>query len=133
MAMISVDTNIVVRLLTKDDKHQYEISFKLFQEQEIFICDTVILETEWVLRFAYKFSPSDIYQAFTKLFGLVNVHLTNANKIAQVLEWYKSGLDFADAFHLAQSQHCTQMYTFDRKSINKAKNLTECEVIQPEF
>ena len=132
MAVISVDTNIVVRLLTQDDKQQYEISFKLFQS-EIFICDTVILETEWVLRFAYKFAPSNIYQAFTKLFGLENVYLTNANKIAQILEWYQLGLDFADAFHLAQSQHCTQMYTFDRKFINKAKNLTECEVVQPEF
>lgn len=129
--MISVDTNIVVRLLTKDDQPQYQISFKLFQEQEIFIGDTVILETEWVLRFAYKFSASDIYQAFIKLFGLANVHLTNANKVAQVLEWYHSGLDFADAFHLAHSQRCTQMYTFDRKFSRKADNLTECEVIQP--
>ena len=100
--MISVDTNIVVRLLTKDDKQQYKISFRLFQEQEVFICDTVILETEWVLRFAYKFAPSDIYQAFIKLFGLANVHLNNANKIAQVIEWYQSGLDFADAFHLVE-------------------------------
>lgn len=132
MAVISVDTNIVVRLLTKDDKRQYQINFKLFQEQEIFIADTVILETEWILRFAYKFSASDIIQAFIKLFGLANVYLTNANKIAQVLDWYGLGLDLADAFHLAQSQHCTQMYTFDRKFIRKAENLTECEVIQPE-
>ena len=131
--MISVDTNIVVRLLTKDDKPQYQISLKLFQSQEIFICDTVILETEWVLRFAYKFAPSDIYQALIKLFGLANVHLANANKIAQVLKWYESGLDFADAFHLAQSQHCTKMYTFDRKFIRKAENLSECEVVQPEL
>ena len=132
MAVISVDTNIVVRLLTKDDRRQYQISFKLFQEQEIFISDTVILETEWVLRFAYKFSASDIYQAFMKLFGLANVHLANANKIAQVFEWYRSGLDFADALHLAQSQHCTQMYTVDSKFIRKAENLSEYEVIQPE-
>ena len=132
MAVISVDTNVVVRLLTKDDKLQYQSSFKLFQEQDIFICDTVILETEWVLRFAYKFSPSEIYQAFIKLFGLSNVYLTNANTIAQVLEWHRSGLDFADAFHLAQSQHCSRMYTFDQKFLRKAKNLTECGVIQPE-
>ena len=45
---------------------QFQKSLKLFQEKEIFICNTVILETEWVLRFAYKFSPSEIYQAFTK-------------------------------------------------------------------
>ncbi len=73
--MISVDTNVIVRLLTKDDIKQFQQSLKLFQEQNIFICNTVILETEWVLRFAYKFSPSEIYQAFSKLFGLPNVYL----------------------------------------------------------
>ena len=78
---VSVDTNIVVRLLTKDDERQYQISFELFQEQGIFICNTVVLETEWVLHFAYKFAPSDIDRALTKLFGLENVHLADANKI----------------------------------------------------
>ncbi len=131
--MISVDTNVIVRLLTKDDVEQFQQSLKLFQEKEIFICDTVILETEWVLRFAYKFSPSEIYQAFTRLFGLPNVYPANANAIAQVLEWHQAGLDFADAFHLAQSQHCSHLYTFDRKFLQKAKNLTECEVKQPEL
>ena len=129
--MISVDTNVIVRLLTKDDIKQFQQSLKLFQEQNIFICNTVILETEWVLRFAYKFSPSEIYQAFTKLFGLTNVYLANANATAQVLEWHQAGLNFADAFHLAQSQNCSQLYTFDRKFLNKAKNLTECKIKQP--
>jgi predicted nucleic-acid-binding protein len=41
--MIAVDTNIVVRLLTQDDEQQYNKSLKLFQEQDIFIPDTVIL------------------------------------------------------------------------------------------
>ncbi len=129
--MIAVDTNIVIRLLVKDDVKQFQRSLKLFQEKDIFICDTVILETEWVLRFAYKFSPPEIYQAFSKLFGLPNVYLRNANAIAQVLNWHQAGLDFADAFHLAQSQHCSQFYTFDRKFLSKAKGLTECQVKQP--
>ena len=129
--MISVDTNVIIRLLTKDDREQFQQSLKLFQEKDIFICDTVILEAEWVLRFAYRFSPPEIYQAFTKLFGLPNVYLTNANAIAQVLEWHQAGLDFADAFHLSQSQHCSQFYTFDRQFLHKAKGLTECEVKQP--
>ena len=139
--MISVDTNVIVRLLTKDDLEQFQRSLKLFQEKNIFICDTVILETEWVLRFAYKFSPLKIYQALTRLFGLPNVYLSNANAdckadpcgIAQVLELHQQGLDFADAFHLVQSQQCSQLYTFDRQFLNKAKNLTECEILQPEL
>ena len=85
------------------------------------------------MRFAYKFSPLKIYQAFTRLFGLPNVYLSNANAISQVLELHQQGLDFADAFHLAQSQQCSQLYTLDRKFLQKANSLTECEVKQPEL
>jgi len=53
--MIAIDTNIVVRFLTHDDAVQYKKAYKLFNEHDVFIADTVILETEWVLRFAYNF------------------------------------------------------------------------------
>lgn len=129
--MIAVDTNVVVRLLTQDDQQQYNKSLKLFQEQDIFIPDTVVLETEWVLRFAYHFKPDEICKAFRNLFGLLNVQLTNASLMAQVLQWHENGLDFADALHLAQSCNCSALYTFDDKFVNRAKGLTECEIHQP--
>jgi predicted nucleic-acid-binding protein len=128
--MIAVDTNVVIRLLTQDDKQQYNKSLKLFQEQDIFIPDTVILETEWVLRFAYHFKPDQICEAFRNLLGLPNVQLANGNLIAQTLQWYEHGLDFADAFHLAQSQNCSVIYTFDSKFVKRAKELTRCAVYQ---
>lgn len=129
--MIAVDTNVVIRLLVQDDRQQYDKSLKLFQEQDIFIPDTVILEAEWVLRFAYQFQPDEICAAFRKLFGLPNVQLANANLVVQVLQWHEYGLDFADALHLAQSQNCSTLYTFDNRFAKKSKGLTECEVQQP--
>jgi predicted nucleic-acid-binding protein len=129
--MVAVDTNIIVRFLTQDDELQYQKSLEIFQTQDVFIPDTVILETEWVLRFAYKFKPVEICEALKKLFGLPNVHLNNANLVAQSLQWHEAGLDFADAFHLANSQNHTQFYTFDEKFIKRAKGLTSCEVQQP--
>ncbi len=51
--MVAVDTNIIVRFLTQDDQLQYQKSLEIFQTQNVFIPDTVIIETEWVLRFAY--------------------------------------------------------------------------------
>ncbi|MBX9254886.1 type II toxin-antitoxin system VapC family toxin [Desmonostoc muscorum CCALA 125] len=129
--MIAVDTNIVVRLLTQDDEFQYQKSLEIFQNHQIFISDTVILETEWVLRFAYKFKPEAICAALGMLFGLVNVHLTNASLIAQVLLWHEAGLDFADAFHLAQAQNYTHLYTFDEKFVKRSQGLTTWEVTIP--
>lgn len=42
--MIAVDTNIVIRFITKDDELQYQQSLALFKNKNIFIPDTVILE-----------------------------------------------------------------------------------------
>lgn len=58
--MITVDINIVLRLLTQGDELQFAITVKIFQTQDIFMADTVILQTEWVLRFAYQFEPGKI-------------------------------------------------------------------------
>ncbi|HEB63330.1 MAG TPA: type II toxin-antitoxin system VapC family toxin, partial [Gammaproteobacteria bacterium] len=73
--MIAVDTNIIIRFLTRDDEKQYKKAFSIFNTQEVFISDTVILETEWVLRYAYEFSPEEICNALVKLFGLRNIYL----------------------------------------------------------
>ncbi|MCG8380600.1 MAG: type II toxin-antitoxin system VapC family toxin [Gammaproteobacteria bacterium] len=129
--MIAIDTNIIVRLLTKDDAKQYSISRKLLDCEDIFISDTVILETEWVLRFAYDFEPTQICNAFRKLFGLQNVTLSNQFNIAQAIDWHESGLDFADAFHLALSQNVKTFKTFDEKFIKRSKNLSQCTVQKP--
>ena len=129
--MISVDTNVIVRLLTRDDERQYKKSYSIFNSQEIFIPDTVILETEWVLRYAYNFEPEDICNAFVNLFGLKNIHLSNPSFIAQAIEWHKRGMDFSDAMHLTHCQQHEKLYTFDKKFSSKAKNLTRCAVMLP--
>ena len=49
--MIAVDTNIVIRLLTRDDEQQYQQAYALFQHYQIYIANTVFLEMEWVLGF----------------------------------------------------------------------------------
>ncbi|MGI2907552.1 hypothetical protein [Tolypothrix sp. VBCCA 56010] len=57
--------------------------------------------------------------------------INKAKLVAQLLQWHSLSLDFADAFHLANSQNHTQFYTFDEKFIKRAKGLTTCEVQQP--
>lgn len=129
--MIAVDTNIIVRLLTRDEETQYQSSRALFETQEIFIPDTVILELEWVLRYAYDFSPAEITAAFKRLFGLKNVHLDQPQRVADAIAWQETGLDFADAFHLAQSQHCSTFKTFDQRLIKRAPSQSRCTVDKP--
>jgi len=121
--LISVDTNVLVRILTKDDELQLRKALLLFENSEIFIADTVILETEWVLRYAYEFSRLEINQALTRLLGLPQVHQSHPRQMANALEWHRQGLGFADALHLASSSAQDGFATFDRPFITKARQL----------
>jgi predicted nucleic-acid-binding protein len=129
--MISVDTNVIVRLLTGDDQPQFKRARSLFEKESIFITTTVILETEWVLRYAYHFKPLKIADAFQSLFGLSNVQIEEPLIIAAAIEWHKKDLDFADALHLAKSQASRSFATFDKKLIKKALKLTNIPVLEP--
>lgn len=129
--MTAVDTNIIVRLLTRDNESQFQKAEKVFKSRDVFIPDTVLLETEWVLRFAYQFKPTAICAAFTKLLGLPNVNVKNPELVYQAIQWSASGLDFADALHLASSQHHSSFLTFDNKFVRAAKDLADCRVETP--
>lgn len=126
--MIAVDTNVIVRFLTKDEPSQFELSLKLIETESIFIPDSVILETVWVLDFVYGFKARDISSALRNLIGLPNLHLNDPVKLASILEWFEQGMDFADAFHLASSKECTEFKTFDKAFIERSQGLSNCVV-----
>ena len=129
--MISVDTNVIVRLLTGDDPSQYKKSKALFLTETIFISTSVVLECEWVLRYAYDFKQPEITTAFQSLFGLPNVHLKNPLVVANAIEWHQNGIDFADAIHVAQSEEAEAFLTFDKSLIKTAKKNTTIPVRVP--
>ncbi len=52
--MISVDTNILVRYVTRDDPVQERQARRLVEANDIHVSLSVLLETEWVLR-SYKY------------------------------------------------------------------------------
>lgn len=129
--MIAIDTNVIVRLLTRDNEEQFQKASALFIKYDIFIPETVILETEWVLRYTYNFTPAAICDAFIKTFGLPNVKIQRPDIIAHAIDLTQQGLDFADALHLSLSKECKQFATFDTAFIRKAKGLTKCKVTKP--
>ena len=44
--MIAVDTNVLIRLITRDDPRQAARAASLMQTEEVWIGKTVLLETE---------------------------------------------------------------------------------------
>jgi predicted nucleic-acid-binding protein len=128
--MLAVDTNLLVRLVANDDPEQAKRAASLFEAEQIFVPKTVLLETEWVLRYAYKLGSDAIARALRAIAGLPNVTLENPAELALALGWFESGLDFADALHLASSQRAGRFATFDTKFAQRAQALTKTEIVQ---
>lgn len=129
--MVAVDTNVVVRFLTHDDPKQAARAAALFKSKEIWVAKTVLVETQWVLRSLYRFTDERIARALRALAGLPNVHLEDAEAVAQAMEWWNRGLDFADALHLASRGGATSFVTFDEKFLKRALRAGVGEVATP--
>ena len=119
--MLAVDTNVVVRLLVKDEPTQSRRAASLFERESIFLPQTVLLETEWVLRYAYERTRLDIGRALRALVGLPNVTVEGEAEVANALASFDAGLDFADALHLASSSRAERFATLDKTLIKRAK------------
>ena len=129
--MTAVDTNLLVRILTNDDPIQARRAAKVLQSDDIFIPKTVILETQWVLHYAYEIDKADIIAGFQKLLGLSNIYPENAESVAQAISWYRHGLDFADALHLASSRGSDKFATFDIAFAKMARKVSSLHIIKP--
>lgn len=127
----AIDTNVVVRFLTNDDKSQARAARLAIEAGDIFIPTTVLLEVEWVLRGAYGFAGADIVAAMRGLVGLPGVAVENPASLAQALDWMNQGMDFADALHLSSAADCTAFLTFDRRLARSATKLPPFAVQAP--
>jgi predicted nucleic-acid-binding protein len=127
--MIAVDTNVLVRFLVRDDATQADRAQELIRSSEIWISKTVLLETEWVLRSLYDFTPQSLAGALRALAGLGTVFLEDGGAVAKALEWFEQGLDFADALHLASAGNAKQFATLDRKLARQARYAARIDVL----
>lgn len=121
--MISVDTNVLARLIVNDDPEQGKRAAMLLKREDIFVAKTVLLELEWVLRGAYKIDRATILKALLGVLGLPNVTAEDSARVAAALGDYEAGLDFADALHLASSIGADRFVTFDEKLCKRARSL----------
>lgn len=128
--MIAVDTNILARFYVDDPgdaqaQKQRPIARRIMTDSlSLFVPLTVVLELEWVLRAFYRFESAQIIGCLEHLLGLGHVNTEESERIASALPLTAGGMDFADALHLAGSEHCENFYTFDdRRFARRARRL----------
>ena len=121
--MIALDTNVIVRLVAADDPGQLKAAQATFESGELWVCKTVFLETEWVLRYSYELSRPAIQAVFRKLLGYPRLQVEDRSAVLQALAHYDQGLDFGDALHLASSGDADRFATFDQPLAKKVQGL----------
>lgn len=118
--MLTVDATVVVRLVTNDDPKQARRAAALFSARAVNIPLTVVMETESVLRHAYRLKPEAIARSLRRLLGLRNVTVAQPLELQRALRLYELGLDFADALHLAMTDGTQGFKTFDEHLCERA-------------
>jgi predicted nucleic acid-binding protein len=129
--MLAVDTDVIVRYLTGDHPRQSAKARALIDGNDVFVCTTVLLETEWVLRSVYGHASARLASALAAFAGLARVKLEDPALIAKALSWMEKGMDFADALHLLKAEGCEAFLSFDQSFAKAANTLSELEVRAP--
>ncbi len=126
--MIAIDTNVVIRFLVNDDREQAQRARALIEAEDVFVPTSVLLETEWVLRSAYKLPRRDLVAALRAFLGLPRVFAQDRQAALTGMLWAEQGMEFADALHLASASRCDAFASFDRGLAGAAKNVGAPEV-----
>lgn len=123
--MIAVDTNILVRYAVKDDLQQTIIATDFLADNKCFILKTVLLELVWVLSSSsgYALPRNIVAERVRHISGLPNVVMQDENNVVLAVDWYESGMDFADALHLSSSLELKGFATFEKKIAKKSEKL----------
>lgn len=130
--MISLDTNILVRLFVDDEK-QFEQCIKARQVvadyETVYVTQIVQVETVWVLSCAYGFSRAEVKLVLESLMNNEAFRLEGEEGFVTALQLYIfSNIDFSDAQILQASlQQEIKLLSFDKK-LQKLKG-----VVNPDF
>jgi len=121
----SVDTNVLVRLVTQDDALQAQAVDRLMArhakkgELLFFVPVTVVLELEWVLRSKLSQNKAQLIETLSALLTMVEFSFESEDAIEQALADFEDGnADFGEYLHLAISRKSGALpfWTFDRKA-----------------
>lgn len=122
--MIALDTNIVVRLLVKDDAEQFDRSVAILakaaaDDEPVRVCSVVIAEAVWVLTGLDGWSRARIADAFDHLTALSQLTIEHGDALRGALARFRTGeLGLADAYiaEIGVAAGCRATLTFDRKA-----------------
>jgi predicted nucleic-acid-binding protein len=115
--MFAVDTNVLVRLLTRDDANQTEAAEEFIGKGAL-VSHLVLAETLWVLDSVYELSRAQVATALEMLLNHKELSIQDADVVTAALDHYRqrSAVDFSDCLvlEIARKAGHLPVGTFDR-------------------
>ena len=131
--MIGLDTNILVRLLVRDDEEQHRRTVALLERgtgagETFFVGDVVLAEVVWVLQARYRLARPEIVGALRALLEAEQVVFESTDRCLRALRRFEAGRGgFADYLiaERASDAGCASLATFDQAL------LAESDTVEP--
>jgi len=122
--MEALDTNILIRLATRDDAAQVRKAERLLREKfsartPAWISILVVTEMAWVLARSYGYTRPQIASSIRGLLNTSVFRVEDHTLVADAIELFlASAADFSDCLILARNQarSITPTHTLDRKA-----------------
>lgn len=120
--MLGIDTNVLVRLLIRDDEVQFAkaraiVDGEIQRGELIVVSLMVLLETEWVLRSCYGLPKNRIAAIISGLLDTSEVDFEHEPSVEEALSLCEeSNADFADCLIGSHNRRlgCSATITFDK-------------------
>lgn len=124
--MHAIDTNVLVRLLVRDDAAQV-IAAEALVENGAWVSHLVLVETIWVLEAVYSRTPRQLANAIALLLNHISITLQDVDVVALALANFqaKPALGFSDCMvlEIARKSGHLPLGTFD-KGLAKLADVT---------
>lgn len=115
--MRAVDTNVLVRLVTRDDAKQVAAA-EAFVEKGAWVSHLALAEASWVLSAVYELDHSAIATAIEMLLNHKDLTLEESEAVSSALETFRKrpALGFSDCLMLESARKAGHLPlgTFDR-------------------
>ncbi len=121
-----LDTNVILRYLTRDDEAKAQACYRLFQrakqaDEELFTCEAIVTEVVYVLsspRAPYRLSHEEIRDRLLPILTLRGLKPPQKRVYIHALDLYAASpfLDFEDALAVAhmKQRRITEIVSYDR-------------------
>ena len=127
-----VDTNVLIRLIVKDDELKYSAILKLVQKVEnnevtLIVPTVVIAECCWLLKSFYKVEKYLISEYLLDIIESENVEAEEDVALEALRLYSQKNVDFADALLSMKAKSNIPILTWDKKDFKKLN----CEFLTP--